>query len=153
MLINEKALVEAKSYQGHDNEEYREILNSTRGIVFLSTPFRGSWEFGTEYHDKIIDHAKEKGEHYSRELIQYLKPTKTYLPSPLNDLTRHFEFIVKERESSLRVTCFSESRKSNYGPRLRSHSDVFKRDGENNECDSETVSLLFLHKLRSLDIN
>jgi hypothetical protein len=126
---------------------YEALLNSTRGIVFLGTPFRGSWKFGTEYIGEITSWAKEKRLDYSHELPQYLKQTTTDLPSPLNDLVRDFESIVKKRGSSLRVACFSESQKSKELPRLHHRPDVFQipdkdRDG------SEIVSLPYFLRIK-----
>ncbi|KAF5716504.1 ankyrin repeat [Fusarium globosum] len=72
----------------------REIFESCIGLVFLGTPFRGSWDFGTQVALLRIEEARranpEENVQYSMELVQYLKRGTDDNPSPLDDLMHRF---------------------------------------------------------------
>ncbi|RBR17952.1 hypothetical protein FVER53590_00256 [Fusarium verticillioides] len=89
------ALVGALELQHPQFELRRGIFDSCIGIVFLGTPFRGSWDFGTQVALQRIEAARraspEEKVQYSMELVQYLKRGTDDNPSPLDDLMHRFD--------------------------------------------------------------
>ncbi|EWG36099.1 hypothetical protein FVEG_00256 [Fusarium verticillioides 7600] len=89
------ALVGALELQHPQIELRRGIFDSCIGIVFLGTPFRGSWDFGTQVALQRIEAARraspEENVQYSMELVQYLKRGTDDNPSPLDDLMHRFD--------------------------------------------------------------
>ena len=73
----------------------RQIFDCCIGIVFIGTPFYGSWQTGSQTANLRIEAAMQAKPddniQYSRELIQYLKLGTKDTPSPLDNLIHRFE--------------------------------------------------------------
>ncbi|KAJ3558196.1 hypothetical protein NPX13_g9759 [Xylaria arbuscula] len=110
-LLLAKALTRA-AHQDQTSEAYR-IFKSTAGIVFLGTPFRGSWEEGYYLAKCRYYSRQDKGLEGSEELIQYLRPDSRSDarggPSPLSDMIREFTDIICSTEYKSKILCFYET--------------------------------------------
>ncbi|KAG5760817.1 hypothetical protein H9Q72_011078 [Fusarium xylarioides] len=89
------ALVGALELQHPQMKLRRGIFDSCIGIASLGTPFRGSWDFGTQVARRRIEAARranpEENVQYSMELVQYLRKGTDDNPSPLDDLIHRFD--------------------------------------------------------------
>ncbi|KAF4334317.1 ankyrin repeat [Fusarium beomiforme] len=101
------ALVGALELQHPRSEERRQIFDSCVGIMFLGTPFGGSWDTGTRATRSRIEAAKradpKEDIQYSMELVQYLKEGIDDSPSPLDDLMHRFQESINN--SKHRIPC------------------------------------------------
>lgn len=70
--IAQQALIRAADQFHPRGKNYRQILDCTIGVVFLGTPFRGSWEFGYTTADVRVSAAIATETEFTRELIEYL---------------------------------------------------------------------------------
>lgn len=115
-LLLAKALVRAAdAYHSRGKaQSYRQILNRTVGILFLGTPFRGSWEAGTQNAQLWIDLARAQHDEFSEELSQYLRPHGRKDtgggPSPLDEVVQRFAELINHEAFKVPVVCFYETR-------------------------------------------
>lgn len=73
-LLLAKALLRAADAYHPEKAKVRRILDLTIGVVFLGTPFRGSWKPGYQNACLWVQAAHQEDEPWSEELIQYLRP-------------------------------------------------------------------------------
>ncbi|KLO81075.1 uncharacterized protein LW93_4648 [Fusarium fujikuroi] len=107
VLLIPQALVGALEPQHARSEQRRQIFDSCIGIIFLGTPFGGSWDTGTKAARLRIEAAKkanlEDNIQYSMELVQYLKEGTDDNPSPLDDLVHRFKESI--HNPKFRIPC------------------------------------------------
>ncbi|OBS22687.1 hypothetical protein FPOA_09019 [Fusarium poae] len=118
------ALVGALESQHHWFKRRRQIYDSCVGLAFLGTPFRGSWDTGTEVARLRIEAARradpDKNIQYSMELVQYLKEGTRDVPSPLDDLMRRFQESMKNPKFRIpEVSLYETQPAQNAGPLSR----------------------------------
>lgn len=115
-LLLAKALVRgADAYHSKGKaKRYSQILYATVGIVFLGTPFRGSWEAGTQNAQLWVDLARAQHDEFSQELSQYLRPHGRKDagggPSPLDEVVQRFAELIHHEAFKVPVVCFYETR-------------------------------------------
>lgn len=115
-LLLAKALVRAAdAYHSRGKaKSYSRILHATVGILFLGTPFRGSWEAGTQNAQLWIDLARAQQNEFSQELSQYLRPHGRKdtggRPSPLNEVVQRFAEMIHHEAFKVPIICFYETR-------------------------------------------
>ncbi|KAF5563845.1 ankyrin repeat [Fusarium napiforme] len=135
------ALAEALEPQHPRAEQRRLIYDYCVGIMFLGTPFRGSWVTGTEAAHLRIEAAKrakpEDNVQYSMELVQYLKEGTADQPSPLGYFVDRFEQSI--RNPMYRIPCgyLYETEPAQYAgplsrltPEHRNSQTVIDKDGQ-----------------------
>ena len=97
---------------GPRQQDYNRIADWTVGAIFLGTPFRGSWKFGTENARKQIEFARRNNIEVSPELVEYLRPHNREdagrSPSPLNESVQRFFEIIRDERFGFPVVCFYE---------------------------------------------
>jgi len=99
-------------------EHYR-VLTLVRGIAFLGTPFRGSWNFGSLLAEKRVQHSIQRNNEFSRELTQYLRPSTREHRSPLEGLREQLHNLLESRRPFCMTVCFFETRRSTYIARIK----------------------------------
>ncbi|KAF9773651.1 hypothetical protein IL306_008516 [Fusarium sp. DS 682] len=119
-----QALVGALELQHPRSENRRQIYDHCIGLVFLGTPFRGSWDTGTKSARLRIEVAKKadpkENIQYSMELIQYLKEGTDDTPSPLDDLMQRFQESIHNLKYSIPHACLYETQPAQHaGPLSR----------------------------------
>ncbi len=104
-LILAKALCLASQAERYE----RETLDSTQGVIFLGTPFRGS-SAASAAHIRVLI-AEVMGANVSPELVK-MQETET---GSLAEVRAKFCSIAHQRwESSCRVACFFETRPTRF---------------------------------------
>lgn len=115
-LLLAKALVRAADayHARRKAKSYSQILHATVGILFLGTPFRGSWEAGTQNAKICIDLARAQRDEFSQELPQYLRPHGREDagggPSPLDEVVQRFAEMLHHEAFEVPIVCFYETR-------------------------------------------
>lgn len=113
-LLLAKALLRAADAYHPEKVKVRRVLDLTIGVIFLGTPFRGSWKPGYQNACLWVQVAQQEDEPWSEELIQYLRPDSRDdgggRPSPLTELVQRFAELVKAREFEFPMVCFYENR-------------------------------------------
>lgn len=94
----------ATIYAATHGSRYHDILRSTIGILFLGTPFRGSFATGAAKWPILYNQLL--GQETSRLQIQVLEK-KTHL---LEDLLRKFSEIAREPWLNLPIVCAYETK-------------------------------------------
>ncbi|KAI6749313.1 hypothetical protein HG530_015152 [Fusarium avenaceum] len=145
VLMNrrELAVVRSLELQHTRSEGIRQIFDCCIGIVFLGTPFRGSWQEGTEVARKRIEISKqekpEDGISYSMELVQYLKLSTKDTPSPLDSLIQRFLESINNLKYRIPYASLYETQPTDFASlwsRLHQSND---QDGEQNRGKALTV--------------
>ncbi|KAI1276054.1 hypothetical protein F5Y07DRAFT_367963 [Xylaria sp. FL0933] len=142
-ILLAKALNQASSNHG----KYRDILDSTSGIVFLGTPFYGAHPGFNSAIELRYAVALSQNAEVSDELLHYL------VQEPDSELIRSFcELIQNTRK---RIICFYETRRTNFGAVISKLPDSFKSglDAENmGILVPEPSARLPGHDVRSLSV-
>ncbi|KAI0408886.1 hypothetical protein F4802DRAFT_546886 [Xylaria palmicola] len=142
-ILLAKALNQASS----NHSKYRDILDSTSGIVFLGTPFYGTHSGFTSAVDLRYAVAQSQNAEVSRELHRYL------IREPDSEFIQSFcELIQNTRK---RIICFYETRRTNFSAVISKISDNFKSslDAENmGILVPESSARLSGHDIRSLSV-
>jgi hypothetical protein len=100
-----QALLEAQQ----DPDEWPGIFNSTAGLIFLGTPFRGAE--GMSYSEMIQAALREYDpEHVQQEALRILEPGNEFL----QDLVDAFG-KTRSGPNKAQVACFYEMKPSNVG--------------------------------------
>ncbi|KAK7959734.1 uncharacterized protein PG986_004588 [Apiospora aurea] len=103
--INRRDNALVRTQDSQENGSKR-IFELTAGIVFLGTPFGGSWPQGYSINNYRSYMLREEGFDIPPELIQYLRPhgrrdpDADGRPSPLNEMVDQFAKIVVPPESA-----------------------------------------------------
>ncbi|KAI1357119.1 hypothetical protein F5Y08DRAFT_347314, partial [Xylaria arbuscula] len=117
-LLLAKALTRA-AHQDQSSEAHR-LFKSTAGVVFLGTPFRGSWEEG--YYIAKYRYCSRQNEG-SEELIQYLRRDGRSDagggPSPLDDMVREFAEVISSDKYKSKIVFFYETLETKLEPHLK----------------------------------
>ncbi|KAI8623482.1 ARM repeat-containing protein [Xylariaceae sp. FL1651] len=120
-LLLAKALTRA-AHQ-HQSSEAHRIFKSTAGIVFLGTPFRGSWEEGYYIAKYRYCSRQNEGLGGSEELIQYLRhdgrSDARGGPSPLDDMVREFAEVINSDKYKPKIVFFYETFETKLEPHLK----------------------------------
>ncbi len=103
-------------------DRFDRILNSTVGVAFLGTPFRGSWRTGYVNAKLWCDLAQREKAAYSQELVQYLRSDSRSdgggAPSPLDELVQKFTEMTQHDAFKFPITCFYETRDARFSSYL-----------------------------------
>ncbi|EXU98174.1 ankyrin repeat protein [Metarhizium robertsii] len=118
-LLLAQALIRSADQFHPRGKNYRQILDCTIGVVFLGTPFRGSWEFGYTTADVRVSAAIATETEFTRELIEYLKQGTPELPGPLDQLVQRFSEMIHHRDFNFDKVCFYETRRTDFSAKIK----------------------------------
>ncbi|KAF5595993.1 ankyrin repeat [Fusarium pseudocircinatum] len=135
------ALAETLEPQHPRAEQRKQIYDCCVGVVFLGTPFRGSWVTGTEAARLRIEAAKranpEDNIQYSMELVQYLKEGTDDQPSPLGYFVDRFQQSIHNPKYRIPCGYLYETQPAQYAgplsrlsPEHRNSQTVIDKDGQ-----------------------
>lgn len=119
-----QALVRAaESFGTFRTPRTRPTLDYTVGIVFLGTPFGGSWAAGNNAAQMRLavarSAAEEQGIQYNKELITYLQLGSVDSPGPLDQLVARFTEMVADDKFRIPIACFYETAHTQHGALLK----------------------------------
>lgn len=127
MLIYLKALLRATDPYTPRREQNAQILGSTVGLVFLGTPFQGSWGTGYTAAKLRLLVALLSGHKYSPRLVEYLQGGCGNR-SLLDELGQRFSEMIRLKSLNFKIVCFYETKATNYGAMLKKLPSNWEQD-------------------------
>jgi TPR repeat protein len=107
------------------------LLYFTVGILFLGTPFRGSWKKYSDVAQQRYEVAKQIGNDCAQQLLQYLYGSSNDRPSPLDETVETFSELVAV--SSIKITCYYETKSTDLSTYLAKLPEEMREQFEEDE--------------------
>lgn len=129
------------SYHGKASQNKR-IFDSVIGMIFLGTPFAGSWEPGVEAAQIRLKAAQvawaEAGGYYSAELPSLMALSSKDGSSQLDELVQKFGEMVAHQNFKVPVECFYETKPTDFS----AYNSRLPDNGKGTKFDTKRVGIV-----------